>query len=211
MRFVHALAFVLLGLGGCTTQAETEMTRMQSTYDQGVVEMTACATKLEAMPSYLALKDKLPPNKLAENAPMELLTNTSKPNPEEAVLLLDLHKEGYAPCRRRTVEIMTQVNPALAMPGASYYAKTDALYARLVKREISWGEYASSINQERATYRAEYQQAFAKVSGDLNRSHNEETQRKADAMRGAAAAINASRPRTTYCTGVAPYITCTTY
>lgn len=211
MRFVHAVAFVLLGLGGCTTQAQNEAARMKAAFAEGQPEINACADKVQTMQSYLALKNKLPPLSSNAMASMELLTNSSKPTSEESAMLVELHRDGLLPCRQLAVARMNRVNPALATPMTVFYAKNDASYARLVKREITWGEHATTVNQDKTVYNAEYQQAFAKMNGDLNRSHNEESQRNADAMRRAAAGIDASRPRTTYCTGVAPYITCTTY
>jgi hypothetical protein len=211
MHFARACALVLLALGGCTTQAQKEVARMKDVHEEGQQEVMACVAKIDAMPSYQALKDKLPPNGTGATIPMELLTNSKRPNPEESAMLLELHRDGYSPCRKLSLDEQTRTNPAFGPPLASLYAKLDARYARLVKREISWGEYAAGVNEDRAAYRSEFQQAAARVNADLRQEHNAEVQRNADAMRAAAASIEATRPRTTYCTGTAPFITCTTY
>lgn len=207
------MGLVLLGLGaaGCSTQAENEAARMKGAMDTGKGAMEACGAKVKAMPSYLALKDKLPPYGSRDLAPMELLTNSSKPNPEEAALLLELHRDGIAPCRKLALEVDAKISPALIPPLTALYTKTDAQYARLVKREISWGEYAAANNEARTTHRAEAQQVAANIKAQLDRSHREELQRNADAWRAASEAIAASRPRTTQCTGGPLYVTCTTY
>jgi hypothetical protein len=211
MRFARACALVLLALGGCTTQAEKEVARMNAVHVEGLHKVEACVARLEAMPSYLALKDKLPPNGSNATIAMEVLTNGKRPNLEESAMLLELHRDGYSPCRKLSLDEQTRTNAAFGPPLASLYAKVDARHARLVKREISWGEYAAGVNEDRAAYRVEFQQTAARVNADLRQAHDAEVQRNANAMRAAAASIDANRPRTTYCTGVAPYITCTTY
>lgn len=148
----------------------------------------------------LVIED-VPPYGSRDLAPMELLANSSKPTPEEVPMLLELHRDGIAPCRKLGLEIDGQISPALVPPLTSLYSKTDALYAKLVKREITWGEYATGNNEARATHRAEAQQVAANIKAQLDRSHREELHRNAEAWRAASETIAATRPRTTQCTG----------
>ena len=154
MRIAQASALALLVVGGCTTQAQHEVARMNAVHAEEQRELEVCVAKLQAMPSYLALKDKLPPNGTNVTISMDGLTNGKRPDPEEAAMLLQLHRDGYSPCRKIALDSQTRINPAFGPPLATLYAKMDAHYARLVKREISWGEYATGVNEDRAAYRA---------------------------------------------------------
>ncbi len=85
-------------------------------------------------------------------------------------MLLELHRDGIAPCRKLALELDGQISPALIPPLTALYAKTDTLYAKLVRREITWGEYAAGNNEARTAHRAEAQQVAANIQAQLNRS-----------------------------------------
>jgi hypothetical protein len=224
MRALAWVAISVLCLSGCATGAQQQAARMNEAAQIMVADGNAARARAVALPSYQALKDKLPP--LDGSPPsMELLTNTSKPNVEDSSALLEFHREGLSPWRAVTLQDFAKMHPAYAAVAAEAYAAADQQYARLVRREITWGENATASAQRTTALRAELTRVGRQIQAELANAHTYEIQQR----QAAAAALSnwayqqqvlsqnqqvinaANRPRMTNCQYVGTYLNCTTF
>lgn len=85
-------------------------------------------------------------------------------------MLRSLQQDYLAPCRRMALESAAKVHPAIMAILTDSYARADANTARLIDREITWGEYVSE-NQAIVTHRrAELLAAGESIQRDLQQS-----------------------------------------
>jgi hypothetical protein len=175
------LLVTAITLGACSTGAQREVSRMNEATSVAVTDIDACWRRLENSDPYRALKTKLPPSNGAP-PPMALLADQTKPTPADSALLLTLHQEYVTPCRRLALEGAGRIHPSFAAVMANAYAAADADFDRLVRREVSWGEYAQSVYRRREALGAAFGEASASVNRDLVRSHVQEIQRRQGAV-----------------------------
>jgi hypothetical protein len=215
---VVATAFALLALAGCQTGAQQEATRMGESVKTGVSQMKACNQRAYDSDEWQALKDKLPP---LEGAPsMELQTNQAKPTPQESAILVQLHRNYIAECRRVAVEEASKAHPAFGVAVAQNNTQADLAYAKLVQRQMTWGEYAQASMARKTATLAALKDAEGKIMQQLNTAHAYEIQQR-QAMAAAVsemmyqqqviAALN--KPVTLNCTRsyVGRTLNCTSY
>ena len=88
----------------------------------------------------------------ADSPTAAMKSNREKATPQEAALLLSLQQDYLAPCRKMALESAAKVHPSIVAILTDSYARADANTARLVDREITWGEYVSE-NQAIVTHR----------------------------------------------------------
>jgi hypothetical protein len=224
MKALAWVAISVLCLSACATGAQRQAARMNETVQATKADLIAARDRAVVLPSYQLLKDKIPP--LDGSSPsMGLQTNTSKPNPEEVAALLEFHRDGLSPWRAVVLQDFAKVHPAYAAVAAETYAAGDQQYARLVRREISWGEYATASAQRTTAMRAALVRVDQQIKAELNNAHAYEVQQR----QAAAAALSnwalqqqvllqnqqainaANRPRTTNCQYVGAYLNCTTF
>ena len=177
MAASRLLSMSFLALAGCVSPAQQEADRLNAAATQAISEITACRAREEALPAYQALKDRLPP--LDGSAPSpELQANKARPAPEDVPLLLSFQRDGIEPCRKITLDNIVKVNPALAAPIVEAYAASDESYARLVRREIAWGDFAMSNYQRTTVLRAELLNVSIKIDEQRAISQIRELQRR---------------------------------
>jgi hypothetical protein len=170
VRLWTALAIALLCLSACATGAQREAARMNEATQVALSDGIAARNRAAALPSYQVLKDKLAP--LDGSPPsMALLANQDRPNPEEVAALLDFHRDGIAPWRAAMLQDLAKVHPALVAAAAETAADADREYARLVRREISWGEAAASTAQRAAELRAKLMRIGQQIDTRLTVAH----------------------------------------
>jgi hypothetical protein len=110
MKALAWVAISVLCLSACATGAQQQAARMNEAAQATKADLIAARDRAAALPSYQALKDKLPP--LDGSPPsMELLTNASKPNVEDSSALLEFHREGFSPWRAVTLQDFAKVVP----------------------------------------------------------------------------------------------------
>jgi hypothetical protein len=174
-----ALALSLAAtLAACSTEAERELARMNSATTVALNEMAACAARAEASDAFRQLKARLPP--VDGSLPSAtLLADRSRPTTPEAALLVELHTTYTAPCRKLTVERLAAINPAFAEVAAKSFAESDAAFARLVRREESWGDYAAGSIARRQAFALAFAEAGERVNRGLVQSHVDELQQRA--------------------------------
>ena len=216
-------AILVLALAGCTPQADREKPAAVAAGEQTALGMKACLERSARLPSYQALKDKLPPDDDSALA-MDLQTNTGKPTPAEMLLLLEYHQDGLTPCRKLALLDQGNISPLLAAPLAEGYADADASYVRLVQGQISWGGYATAAHVRHLMVSQKLSSANAQIDRKSEISQTQEIQRRQVAAAAMARwvseqqALNQqwrmidaqSRPVTTNCSYSGSLLTCTT-
>jgi hypothetical protein len=211
-------------LAGCATAAQQEATRVKDTIAREKVNIGNCTAQITASETYQALKDKLPP---PDGSPpsMALQANTSKPTEQQVALLLDYHRDQLSPCRKVTLQAFANVHPAFVAIVAQSYAESDASYARLVRREISWGGFASDSYARLQATKANVSQMGRQLDGELAQAHQYEVQQRQAALSALSQwayqqqvvmqnqqMINAmNRPVMTNCRYVGATLNCTSY
>ncbi len=204
-------------VAACATKAEHEGTRISAALTTAMANDKACSDKIQASDEYQFLKDKLPPTG-SQAASMELLTNQSKPTANESAVLLKLYNEHIVECRQTRIKGAQAASPSLATVIAQDYADSDALYAQLVQRQISWGFFAQATAKRRTATSQALRQALDQLNRDLAQSHASEIQERramANALSQMAyqqqviSALN--RPTTTNCVRTGAFVNCTSY
>jgi hypothetical protein len=177
-RLVLVMAAVLL-IGGCATAAEREAARVASVAKASAPKSEACWARMEASPEYVALKDKLGGE---DDTGLALQMNATKPTPEEAAQALVLHDQYVVPCRKLAAAAAYEANPSIGAAVLETFARQDALYAKLLRGEMTWGEYATQRIAVRQDGRAQIAAIQQRIQEQLGQSHAAESAQRAAAM-----------------------------
>jgi hypothetical protein len=144
------LGIAFLALGGCASTTPPEAARVHGIAATDAPAIDACWRKALASPQHQALKEKMGDHADSPTAAMK--SNRTKASPQEAALLRSLQQGYLAPCREMALAAAAKVHPAIVAILTDSYARADANTARLINREITWGEYVSE-NQAIVTHR----------------------------------------------------------
>ena len=144
------LGIALLAIGGCAGKTPPEAARIHGIAATDAPAIDACWRKVLTSPQHQALKARMGDHADSPTAAMK--SNREKATPQEAALLLSLQQEYLAPCRKMAQESAAKVHPTIVAVLTESYARADANTARLVARDITWGEYVSE-NQAIVTHR----------------------------------------------------------
>ena len=166
MKAISAV-IALLALGGCASKTPPEAARVHGIAATDAPAIDACWRKVLTSPPHQALKEKMGDHADSPTAAMK--SNREKATPQQATLLHSLQQDYVAPCRKMALAAAAKVHPAIVTILADSYARADANTARLIDREITWGEYVSE-NQAIVTHRrAELLAAGEAMQRDLAR------------------------------------------
>ena len=144
------IGIALLAVAGCGGKTPPEAARVHGIAATDAPAIDACWRKVLTSPQHQALKAKMGDH--ADSPTTAMKSNREKATPQEAALLLSLQQDYLAPCRTMALAAAAKVHPAIVAILTDSYARSDANTARLVRREISWGEYVSE-NQAIVTHR----------------------------------------------------------
>jgi hypothetical protein len=162
------LGIALLAISGCAGKTPPEAARVHGIAATDAPAIDACWRKVLTSPQHQALKEKMGDH--ADSPAAAMKSNPAKATPHEAALLQSLQQDYLAPCRRMALASAAKVHPAIVAVLADSYARADANTARLIDREITWGEYVSE-NQAIVTHRrAELLAAGEAMQRDLQQS-----------------------------------------
>lgn len=144
------LGIALLTIGGCAATTPPEAARVHGIAATDAPAIDACWRKVLASPQHQSLRDRMGDHADSPTAAMK--SNPAKATPQEAALLQSLQHDYLAPCRKMALQSAAKVNPTIVAILAESYARADANTARLVARDITWGEFVSE-NQAIVTHR----------------------------------------------------------
>lgn len=135
---------------GCASRTPPEAARIHGIAATDAPAIDACWRKVLASPQHQALRDTMGDHADSPTAAMK--SNVAKATPREVALLHSLQLEHVAPCRTLALQSAARVGPPIVAILTDSYARADANTARLIGREITWGEYVSE-NQAIVTHR----------------------------------------------------------
>lgn len=144
------LGIALLAIGGCASTTPPEAARVHGIAATDAPGIDACWRKVLASPQHQALRARMGDH--ADSPTAEMKNNREKATPQEAALLQSLQQDYLAPCRKMALASAAKVHPAIVAILTDSYARADANTARLVARDITWGEFVSE-NQAIVTHR----------------------------------------------------------
>jgi hypothetical protein len=144
------LGIALLAIGGCASKTPPEAARVHGIAATDAPAIDACWRRALASPPHQALKAKMGDH--ADSPTSVMKGNREKVTPPEAALLLSLQQDYLAPCREMALAAAAKVHPTIVAILTESYARADANAARLVARDITWGEFVSE-NQAIVTHR----------------------------------------------------------
>lgn len=144
------LGIALLAIGGCASTTPPEAARVHGIAATDAPGIDACWRKVLASPQHQALRARTGDH--ADSPTAEMKANREKATPQEAALLQSLQQDYLAPCRKMALASAAKVHPAIVAILTDSYARADANTARLVARDITWGEFVSE-NQAIVTHR----------------------------------------------------------
>ena len=144
------IGIALLAVAGCAGKTPPEAARVHGIAATDAPAIDACWRKALTSPQHQALKDRTGDHADSPTAAMK--SNPAKVTPQEAVLLRSLQQDYVASCRKMALTAAAKVHPTIVAILTDSYARADANTARLIDREITWGEYVSE-NQAVVTHR----------------------------------------------------------
>lgn len=157
----------LLAASGCAVNAGSG-TECRNEIPLGSQEaLDACNARQLSSAPFLALKHRvgLP----SERTPA-MKANPDRATPSEVAQLLDYNLNYLAPCVKFTLQAVDAIHPALVAILARGFARSDANVARLVTRQISWGELLRENDALGVQAEAELEMARTSIrSGSVGR------------------------------------------
>ncbi|SEE72669.1 hypothetical protein SAMN05444161_6881 [Rhizobiales bacterium GAS191] len=223
---VKSAALLLVALssviGACSTAAQRQLASINTKGAEATAANKACMAEIAAKPEYAGIAKHLPldgsPASLEQKADQAFVT------PQEAKAVLAWRNE-FGQCRQARDGAVQAFAPA-AMPAILEAENaSDAVWVKVVHREMSWGTAIQQLADISASTQAKGQQIAKEMTAELNQEHQAElAQRREVANAFAQAAqnfqqqqnqqqmINAlNRPRTTNCSAFGNSASCTTY
>ena len=177
-----ALAVTAGGFAGCVSDAQQRVDTIRDRIQKAISDEAQCIDTLAATPAGQVVYGKSPRD--VRSPSLRMMSNTDKATDVEIANVLEYHTE-LQQCRQILLRAIAQYQPALLEIRLDYYSKNDALFLRLVKKEITWGELVGGVS---ANFRESAQRSTAALN-ELNRQNQYALQQAAARQQAAAAAL----------------------
>lgn len=219
-----AVAALAIGLAGCETAAENEGARLSSVLTKATQDFQACLRRAQALPANQTLASRV--DVVTPAAPgMAQRMDERRLAAEDVANVLVVYQQGVEPCRKQVLMAVGTADPSLAAISAQTYTAADENLTRLLRREITIGQYSEAKDRIYRDNAVRWQQATSAIRSNLARSHEAEI---AQRQRAAVAlqqwtyqqqvlmqqqqVINAmNQPRYTNCQYVGAVLNCATF
>jgi hypothetical protein len=181
MKATLIAAVLLASLGGCATQAQQQFQRITNQFEAADADWDSCMAPAYASEAELIYSQRLisgheDPQKLEKMMIDGYATSEEK----EAAVSLNASAQ---PCREKYIQAQGAINPALVGVHAKMFAASDERLVRLLKNEISIGEFNRGKEPARAAWLQEYSEIVERTYSQLNQSHQYEmAQRQRSAL-----------------------------
>lgn len=216
-----ALLASVVGVSGCSTNAEQELARINGVVDRAEVEWKSCDDKVTETSAYRSLEPFLANE---ETPSLRALSDPAKASDIQIQELYAVHA-AMAPCRKLRIEAVGNIHPSLVAPIAEWFAASDAAYLGVAERRLTWGQFAQAQYAAKIEAKRQFTAAGMAVNQGLARSHSAELARRQRAVQALAQwsqqqqmiyqqqqMINAmNAPRTTNCRYIGAHLNCTTF
>jgi hypothetical protein len=216
------IAAASLSLAGCATEAQRIASSIRSQSAEAVAAGKQCLSEIAANPQYASIAKHAPldgtPASVAQKADESLAT------PQEAQTVLAWRSD-IGQCRQTFTESAQRFAPAAVPALLEASNASDAVWVKVVHRQITWG----TALQQAADIQAAIQAKGVEVEKEMQASLEQQNQTELAQRRAVAAAfgqalkdasdnmqrqqlINAiDRPRTTNCSAFGNSASCATY
>ena len=144
MKNWAAIAHALLAAFACATPSTGVAAR--TLWDDAL----SCIAQAKDSDGYRAIRNKLPPTDGSAASPA-LLANGEVPTDQEVQYLMAFHHQ-LGECRQLVLQAAS-AQPTTVAAYAQLYADIDAAFGRLVKKEMTWGQYAQVGARSLAAFR----------------------------------------------------------
>ncbi len=215
----------VLALGSCSTAAQREFKATNEAGKSASDAFIECRAAVDGNPAYAGLATHLA---LSSTPPtLTQLADTALPSPQD-ISALDSWHSGVQTCRERLIASAQESFSFMVPAYQQNYMSLDAIYLKLAKGEVSFGEANSELAQARVQASARSREAANEWRSGLNEENREELASRAAAFQAMATSfqqagaamqqqaqqqqlINAiNRPLTTNCNRFVNSTSCTT-
>lgn len=187
IRFFSIIMFSLLVACGGSTSTSQQMSSTDQLFSAAMARGNECIQSNQASPEGTFISGRLP-IRPREPATMSQLSNRALPTQADLRSLSAWHDKNIS-CRQHFLEALRYVPPIHNALQQDFYSRVDAIYAALMKREISWGTAAERIMKERS----EIELRWAEVDQRLQAQRDAAAQAEARRREAAWAAFAASQ------------------
>lgn len=210
---ILVLGLVLSACAGTgPTQAQKEGQGITEALSASRRQGEECADRIEQSASYQRVSRHF---MLGRPTPA-ILADTSKPTEADVSALMEVHKS-LTDCRTQELVNLNKAHSGFVAVTAKTFADADIDFGRLVRREISWGQYGQLTLERSQRHADRWRTVNQAIGSDLRSQHASEVQERLNANRAMAAWASAQRtalptlPTYTQCMYVVAGITCTTF
>ena len=126
-------------LSACATGAQQQSNQLAQVKAETMSAGKDCYDGIYAKPDYAHLKTKMFLS-TSGTAPLQYLTDSTRPNKNEIADLYKLHADVQA-CRKIFLTGMGRYHPALVNVAVQSYDATDKLWAEFTKGRMTWGNF----------------------------------------------------------------------
>ena len=165
-RFIAAAA--LLAVTACTTPVQRQYSEFNDRLLTTQQNVGAC---LDAAGRKSQWVERLPKAIHTPSPPLTKLSDESLISDSERVALLD-HHEAVQPCRAMALTEYGSFAPNHAELYRTFFALNDMTSARLVSREITWGEANRQILQHNTAVEADWLDLNQQIAQRVHATHN---------------------------------------
>ena len=212
-RFAAAAA-VLLAVTACTTPVQRQYSEFNDRLLQTQQNVDAC---LDAAARKSEWIERLPKAMHTQPAPLAKLSDDSLISDSERVALLD-HHEAEQPCRAMALAEYGAFAPNHAELYRTFFALSDMTSARLISREITWGEANRQALQHYTAAEADWLDLNQQIAQRVHAMHTAEVlrvqrdiQAVQDWSRHQQILNSAARPTYTNCQMIGSAISCSQF
>ena len=144
-------------------------------------EAAPCYSAVALAPAWTSLKGKywVDDNHRA-SPPTVILDKNDKATEREILAIFSLDNR-YAECRQIFLRALAHVHPLILKTAIADQVALESLKLQLVKRQISWAEFAKAVDQKNKAVWEERMWGYAMISAQLKLQHANEIQQRAGA------------------------------
>jgi hypothetical protein len=140
MERILIISLIVVSLTGCATAAQQQAETIKAVIQQAVIDERSCLESVIDKPEYASIISHLPSPEQKSKPTMAQLADDAFPTKNQSKLLILAHDE-VTPCKEEALNKLENIWSSLATVAADEMVEGDKLTLKLVKREITWGDY----------------------------------------------------------------------
>jgi hypothetical protein len=189
-----ALLLVALSLSGCAIAAQRQAATIATQASEAREANKRCIADVGANPQFASIGRHLPLDGSPAN--LEQKADPSLATPQEAKLILSWRSD-FANCRLAMNTSVQSFAPALMPALLETQNASDAIWVKLIHRELGWGGAVQQLADLRTSFEEKSHEVGKEMTAELQQEHHAEmAQRQAVASAFAQAAHNFAEQQT---------------